>query len=136
MKKFASILLSLVLVGMSLQPALALHYCRGELAGVKLVAGYGTASCGMMPHQDPSHENPQQLHAAACCQDELQQGTTDEFTSSVPQILNLNPVASFVQVPTNMGAPVSFFASRKDHFPPPLPDITAVSLPVISVFII
>ncbi|MFO7978797.1 MAG: hypothetical protein R6U64_09070 [Bacteroidales bacterium] len=137
MKKVASIFLSLMLLGMSLQPALALHYCQGELARVKLVAGYGKASCGMMPerHQDHSHDIPQSLNAASCCLDDLQKAQTDDFTSSVLPILNLNPVASPVHVPMSMGVPTSFFSSLRVYYPPPS-GVSSVSLPVIGVFIV
>lgn len=136
MKKLTAIFLSLLLLGVSMKPAVAWHYCGGELAGVKLVAGYGTAGCQMQHEPMQAHDDGQQVHAPGCCRNEISQLIPDEYSFGfVPQVVSASLEVPVAGIALNVVPAVPSLAFP-EHLPRPPLGITSVSLPVIGVFII
>lgn len=135
MKKVASILFTFVTLWVSMHMGIASHFCRGELAQVKLLYGDKNAGCGMhCTNTDlPSPENSDHVSPQPCCTDVITEISSGEYT---PVKSNISTVAYFNSNITGhitiLPAP---YASRLTlNRPPPL--ITDVSLPFIQVFII
>jgi hypothetical protein len=69
MRKFLSILFSLVLLVPAIKISLDRHYCGGELSGVKISISGKPATCGM---EDSNHPiSGSQVFNAKCCEDQI-----------------------------------------------------------------
>ena len=136
MKRLFAILLAVTITALSLNVGLAYHYCGGSLAEVKLVMGYGEAGCGMEGEGD---EEPCDTHDAltssTCCQNKLHQIEADEFQflKKPLDFSKSSPLFTSLVKKNLLDPDITF---KKVIFIKPPPGLTAVSLPLIQVFLI
>lgn len=136
MKKISAILLAIIVAALSLNAGLAYHYCGGSLAEVKLVLGYGEAGCGM---EGDGEEEPCQAHdaltSATCCQNHLEKIGSDDY-QLLKKPLDINIYSTLSTLPVKKNLWRFDTTARKVIFIKPPPELTAVSLPLIQVFLI
>lgn len=136
MKKATTILSILLTLFASMHLGIASHFCRGELAEARVVAGHGQAGCGMTcsdtSAQNGAHEDV--LIPVSCCNDTFTEITLAEYStvkSNYSCFTQLLPFKTADNKPLMPAQYRSFIASKR---PPPL--LTEVSLPFLQVFII
>ncbi|MFO7999439.1 MAG: hypothetical protein R6U86_10720 [Bacteroidales bacterium] len=137
MRKGFSVFLAFGIWVFSLYPGLASHYCSGELAAVRLVSGYGTASCGMNGSCQTWTDHPgESLQQLPCCGDVFLDMALDPFQSSPVSGWLIYPIFlpgnNHPFIPCLVEGSVSGFYSL--YRPPP--GIPKVELSAIGVFII
>lgn len=136
MRKFLAISLTVLMAALSLNAGVALHFCDGELARMKVVLGHGTATCGMEAAENPG-DRGQKLEVVACCQDELKLIASDDFQSACQvsessHRFSLSETAA-TAVSALLAQPSIRWAAFRYH---PPPDLNGVSLPFLQVFLI
>jgi hypothetical protein len=135
MKKVTSILFTFLTLWISMHMGLASHFCRGELAQVKLLYGSGNAGCEMhCTNTDlPSHDKGDRVSPQPCCTDVFTEISSEEYPpvkSNIPTIAYFNS-----NITGHITILSSLYTGRLTlNRPPPL--IAGVSLPFIQVFII
>lgn len=137
MKKGLSIFLAFSFMALSFQPGLATHYCKGELAESKIVAGFGKAGCDMQGGcQVEGHSPADSISRASCCQDFFLPLALDTFTGN---FLLEKDVSVLTATCFNIDFLFPFQdTSRKVSFPiyKAPPGISNVELAAIGVFLI
>lgn len=132
MKKYFALTLAFFMAVISLNAGIAMHFCRGELAEMKLVLGHGQATCGMEIPEGRDRTQTQ-VEAEPCCEDQLQQikidnAQTPYHSGLLAQTFSL--VGGLVSVAwLEARIPSRDIASYRSP-----PDINAVSLPTVQVF--
>ena len=123
MKRFISIVLSLLLLLSSTGITYAQHYCGEHEMMAKVTLGHEMLSCGMvMSHDDGCQDEPKEDHG--CCDNKYTHVDVDDNYADVSLDLQLNPVfvASFVAV--FVVGEASTYNKNPDYFkdysPPPL----------------
>lgn len=130
MKKFFSILLSIILVASHLSLTRGTHFCHGEVVETKILLGKMDLDCGMqnmreycdITEKSTSHEL--YFGNVPCCQNEYQTiHVTDEFVKDAAQFsFSFNFSSAFIYSTLN---PDLFSKSTTQQFyteysPPPL----------------
>lgn len=134
MRKFLAGSLILLMTALSLNAGIAVHYCGGDLAQLKVVLGHGTATCGMEPDENRA-DRQQKIDAVPCCQDELRLIKVDDYQGAY-QVSEPPQRFAFFGIPAPslfdpLEAP-SMDRSSARYGPPP--DLNGVSLPFLQVF--
>ncbi|MGI8893617.1 MAG: HYC_CC_PP family protein [Bacteroidia bacterium] len=135
MKKTFAILLALVITTLSLNVGLAYHYCGGSLAEIKLFVGYGEAGCGMEHEETGECSTHDNISSPTCCQNYLQQVETDDYPLLKKPVELQSPVSYLVSLVCKVVFGQEFVQNQLIFIKSP-PGVTAVSLPLIQVFLI
>jgi hypothetical protein len=135
MKKIFAILLALVITSLSLNVGLAYHYCGGSLAEIKLFVGYGEAGCGMEHEEKGKCNTYDHISSTACCQNHLQQIETDDYPLLKKPVELQSAVSYLVSLICKVVFGQEFVQNQLIFIKSP-PGLTAVSLPLIQVFLI
>lgn len=134
MHKLFSLLLTTLILGISLEPGFATHFCRGELA--KLVYDNGEAGCGTdcsIPSGEPNTQETS-FQKPSCCQYFIFTLSVDEYhTKSQKPIIETTQV-KFSDL--NPGFVPEYFVLHMQSKGIPPPFLTKVFLPFIQVFLI
>jgi hypothetical protein len=134
MKKLLSISLALIMMALSLRMTVAVHYCDNEIANASIGFGHpDDMGCGMEESEPCSYPTFGKL---SCCSDQVSQLSVDHEYSPAPEVpLEIN----FLAVLPTFQAYDAFIDSSvylNTFFYRPPPDLSAVSLSFVQVFII
>jgi hypothetical protein len=134
MQKFISILMSLLILTSSMKVSLASHYCGGKLKKVAFTFGSEFGGCGMEEDSDTKACDTDSIDET-CCQNHFQElSIEDDFSVSTNFELKASVIA-LLPVLFSLLFPVYTFGADISSYAPP-EDLTTVSLPLISVFLI
>lgn len=139
MKKTISISMLLILLVVSLQPAIAMHFCGGRLDSISLFESAEKPACceissttaptqhhcevSNSKHPDFYHSTGE-LISENCCDTQNIHFQTDDFQSEINQ-LNINQLVRFIELPwltiektAGKIEPQNILTSLHDVFPP------------------
>lgn len=107
MKRFFSILLSIVLMASHLGLASVTHFCGGEAVETKItVMGETHLGCSMPEMEETCESNTNAVHFdnVPCCENEYQTiKVTDEFVKDATQVyFNIDFAAAFIYTTINL----------------------------------
>ncbi len=126
--------LILLMAVVSLNAGIAAHFCNGELAEFKLVLGHGQASCGMEAAAGKANSQPI-ISSIPCCQDDFQEISVDDYQNHFPPVESV-PTPSLWDdqlVFATLSTTSHDWNTAGYHSPP---DLNAVSLPFVQVFLL
>lgn len=136
MKKVSSIFFALVVVVSMMHVSIAMHFCRGEIAQVKVSLSRELGSCGM--ENENNHKSLPAGLSNHCCDNKLSVFTIEDsysYENYQPKDLRHNQIIPpFILLPESVSL-FSFQLSDMSSFRPPGNDfIYSVYLPFICVF--
>lgn len=121
MKKFFSVILSLVILITSMGFTVSSHVCGGKRVKTVISVGKADVSCGMEKNANNCASKKQMK--PNCCQDEVQLIQNDEDYTQQLTNFDFSPdfliafITSYVELFENETTEADFFS---DHSPPPL----------------
>ena len=135
MRKIIAVSLAILTLALSLKADIALHFCGGKLVQLKLLVADDKATCGMEEDNDNCENNSSSVKKTSCCENLLQQITTDSYQNNEKPGFYLSELTTAIVCTLTGSIGKEFEFIDSSYYKPPL-NLTSVSLPIIQIFLI
>ena len=136
MRKIIAISLAILTLALSLKMDISYHFCGDKLVQTKILFGQSKASCGMEDNDESCENNSNSSTIkAACCQNQLQQISTDDYQQTEIHFQILSACIPTCSQNNYLKAVTENKTIKSFYYHPP-PGYSSVSLANIQNFLI